>query len=79
MWIEKLEVGEEENQLDLEPAREGSRRYRNIIMSDREKYDGTSIDEVADHFTDWTDDPNNYQSGNFSMNVCRLIDYEVLW
>ncbi|KFY99471.1 hypothetical protein V500_01366 [Pseudogymnoascus sp. VKM F-4518 (FW-2643)] len=79
MWIKNIEVGEGEDQLDPEPTREVCARYRNIIMSDREKYDGASIDEVADHFTDWANDPNNDQSGNVNMNVCLLIDEEVLY
>ncbi|OBT41762.1 hypothetical protein VE00_07984 [Pseudogymnoascus sp. WSF 3629] len=78
MRIMNLKVGEGEDQLDPEPTREVCARYRNIIMSDREKYDGASIDEVADHFTDWADDPNNDQSGNVNMSVCLLIDDEVL-
>ncbi|KFY17838.1 hypothetical protein V491_04922 [Pseudogymnoascus sp. VKM F-3775] len=73
-----LKVGEGEEQLDPEPTREVCARYRNIIVSDREKYDSASIDEVAGHFTDWTGDPNNDQSSNFNTNVCLLIDAEVL-
>ncbi|KAL5354596.1 hypothetical protein ACLOAV_000685 [Pseudogymnoascus australis] len=68
MEIMNLKVEEGEDQLDPEPTREVCARYRNIIMSDKEKYDGASIDEVADHFTDWADDPNNDQSGNVNMN-----------
>ncbi|OBT54179.1 hypothetical protein VE04_05859 [Pseudogymnoascus sp. 24MN13] len=69
---------EGEDQLDPRPTCEVCARYRNLIMSDREKYDGASIDEVADHFTDWADDPNNDKSSNINMNVCLLIDEEVL-
>ncbi|KFZ07171.1 hypothetical protein V501_06696 [Pseudogymnoascus sp. VKM F-4519 (FW-2642)] len=78
MGIMNLKVEEGEAQLDPEPTREVCARYRNVIMSDKEKYDGASIDEVADHFTDWADDPNNDQSSNINMNVCLLIDEEVL-
>lgn len=78
MWITNRQVEEGEAQLDPGPTGEVCARYRNIIMSDREKYDGASIDEVADHFTDWADDPNNDQSSNFNMNACLLIDEEVL-
>jgi hypothetical protein len=78
MGVTNLEVEEGEDQLDPGPTREACARYRNLIMSDREKYDGASIDEVADHFTDWADDTNNDKSSNINMNVCLLIDEEVL-
>ncbi|KFY73326.1 hypothetical protein V499_06576, partial [Pseudogymnoascus sp. VKM F-103] len=79
MGVTNLEVEEGEDQLDPTPTREVCARYRNLIMSDREKYDGASIDEVADHFTDWADDPNNDKSSNINMNVCLLIDEEDLY
>jgi hypothetical protein len=52
MRTENLKISDDEDQLDPKPTREVCARYRNIIMSDREKYNGASTDEVADDFTD---------------------------
>jgi hypothetical protein len=79
MRTENLKIGDDEDQLDPEPTREVCARYRNIIMSDREKYNGASTDEVADHFTDWVDDRNNDQRGNVNGSVCLLVDEEALY
>jgi hypothetical protein len=64
---------------DPQPNQEVIAKYNNIIISNRENFDGTSIDDVANHFMDWVDDPNNLDRFRVQRQICLLIDEEVLW
>jgi hypothetical protein len=64
---------------DPQPNQQVIAQYRNIIMDDREKFDGASMDDIANHFEDFIDGSNNLGWSRVHRQICLLIDEEVLW
>jgi hypothetical protein len=64
---------------DPQPNQQVIAQYSNIIMDDREKFDGASMDDIANHFEDFIDGSNNLGWSRVHRQICLPIDEEVLW
>jgi hypothetical protein len=63
--------------LNPEPNRQVSVRLKNVIISDRDKFEGISISDMSKHFLDFLEEADVAKAGNVNTKIFLVIDDEV--
>jgi hypothetical protein len=62
---------------DPYPERLIHESYRNVVLHDKEQFDGASIEQIREHFNQWKPDRGYfYNLGRY--NMCLMVDEKAL-
>ncbi|RMJ21343.1 hypothetical protein PHISP_07783 [Aspergillus sp. HF37] len=68
---------------DLYPERLVNDMYRNVVFSDKDRFDGASIEQIREHFNQWKESHEfeagvTYSGSLTRYNVCLIVDEKAL-
>jgi hypothetical protein len=59
---------------DPKPNQQIAERYENVILEDKAKYEGASMDQIREYFKQWVKDQGGHIGQTPKFHICLVID-----